>query len=200
MRCSERVAARYPTIVISGRARADVRRRLRGLRLRLVVGNHGIEPWRVSRRQRRLVRQWTEVLGPQLAPEPGVDIEDKAYSLAVHYRRSGSKRRAQSVIRDAAAGLPEARLLPGKDVVNLVPEGAPHKGMALNLAVQRFGCDAAIYVGDDDTDEDVFVLEPRGRFLTIRVGRCRDSAADYFLPGQSDVDRFLRTLLMLRPD
>jgi len=172
---------------------------VRGLRLRLVVGNHGIEPWCVSRRQRRLVRSWTRVLAVQLSFETGVDIEDKTYSLAVHYRRSRSKRRARSAIHRAASRLPDVRILPGKNVVNLVPDGAPHKGMALNLALERFGGDAAIYVGDDETDEDVFVLEPRERFLTIRVGRRSDSAADYYLPDQSAIDRFLQALLRLRP-
>lgn len=40
--------------------------------------------------------------------------------------------------------------------MNLIPRGAPHKGIALEKARVRFGCDTAIYVADDVTDEDVF--------------------------------------------
>src|SRR6185295_11415249 len=38
------VAALYPCAVISGRSRADLAGRLRGVPLREIVGNHGLEP------------------------------------------------------------------------------------------------------------------------------------------------------------
>ena len=34
----------YPTAVISGRARRDAQSRVHGLRVKYVVGNHGLEP------------------------------------------------------------------------------------------------------------------------------------------------------------
>ncbi len=57
-----------------------------------------------------------------------------------------------------------------------------------------FGCDTALYVGDDDTDEDVFALDQPGRLLTIRVGRKLDSLAGYFLRNQAEIDVLLRVL------
>ena len=41
------------------------------------------------------------------------------------------------------------------------------------------GCDTALYVGDDETDEDVFALDEPGRLLTVRVGNAPSRAAFY---------------------
>jgi trehalose-6-phosphatase len=53
---------------------------------------------------------------------------------------------------------------------------------------------AAIYVGDDRTDEDAFRLEMPS-FAAIRVGRREHSAAPYFLEAQTDNDRLIELLL-----
>ena len=100
-------------------------------------------------------------------------IEDKGLSLAVHYRGARRKKEARALILDAAAGLGDVRLVGGKQVLNVLPAGAPGKGQALERARARLGCDTAVYVGDDETDEDVFALDQPGRLLAIRVGRKR---------------------------
>ena len=94
----------------------------------------------------------------------------------------------------------DVRLIRGKQVVNLLPRDAPHKGIALEKARARVGCDTAVYVGDDETDEDVFGLDRPGRLLTVRVGRKRDSLASYFLRDQSEIDRLLIALLSVVPE
>ncbi len=192
----QEVAARYRCVVISGRARDDVRQRVAGVGAVEVIGNHGIEPWQSSERRLRAVRRWQPLLVRRLAGLAGVEIEDKVYSLAVHYRRSREKKKAREAVRLAAATLGDVRLIPGKQVVNLLPFDAPHKGMALEKARARFGCDTAVYVGDDETDEDVFALDQPGRLLSIRVGRRLRSAAPYYLRNQAEVDRLLRVLLI----
>ena len=189
------LARRYPCVVISGRSRADTVRRLRGIRVVEVVGNHGIEPWQPSPRAVPAVRRWRRSLARQLAPFTGVAVEDKVYSLAVHYRRSVEKEKARVAILRAAGRFRDARLVSGKQVVNLLPTDAPHKGIALERLRARFACETAIYVGDDQTDEDVFGLGQPGRLLTIRVGRKRRSAAAYFLKSQAEIDRLLESLL-----
>ena len=123
------VARSYPCVVISGRARADALGRLRGVGTVEVIGNHGIEPWQVSRRALRAVRRWMPVLSRRLAPLQGVTIEDKAYSLAIHYRRSREKAKARAAIQKATRRRSgDVRLIRGKQVVNVLPTGAPHKG------------------------------------------------------------------------
>ena len=191
----KKLAGQYPCVVISGRSRADVRRRLEGIRLAEVVGNHGIEPGRPSKRFRSRVKAWRPLLEPRLGALRGVQIEDKTFSIAVHYRRSREKRRARAEIFRVATMLRGVRLIEGKQVLNLIPPGAPHKGLALEGERERHRCDIAMYVGDDETDEDVFTLDQPGRLLSIRVGSKRGSAASYFLRRQAEVDRLMRVLL-----
>lgn len=193
-----RVAALYPCIVISGRALSDVTERVKGLGLRGVVGNHGVEPWRATKHIHRRVREWRPLFEQALAREPGVEIEDKNYSLAIHYRRSRAKKRVRSLIDSVARNLEDVRKVGGIEVVNRVPADAPHKGIALERERARLRCDTAIYVGDDVTDEDVFALDQPGRLLTIRVGRKLTSRADFFIKSQAEMDTLLKTLIGLR--
>ena len=83
-------------------------------------------------------------------------------------------------------------------MVNVLPEGAPHKGLALENLRRRAGCDTAIYVGDDQTDEDVFGYPQPWPLLGIRVGRSRTTSASYYIRGQEEIDLLLRALLDCR--
>jgi trehalose 6-phosphate phosphatase len=195
------VCARYPSAVISGRAKADVARRLNGARVRYLVGNHGLEPGtRLGTFERQVVRAHPQ-LQAALADVPGIDIENKRYSLAVHYRRSREKARAREAIRRAVAALPVAmRTIPGKLVINVVPDAAPSKGDALVALRERSDADIALYVGDDVTDEDVFRLDQPGRLFTVRIGRSRTSAARYYLRQQREIDALLAQLVARRDE
>jgi len=193
------VAERYPCVVISGRAKADVSRRLDGVPVCHVSGNHGLEPWAEKTRYAAAVRRWVASLLPRLADCEGVRIEDKVYSISIHYRAARHKRAALHAIDRAIRELPGSHRIQGRQVVNLVPRGAPTKGDALEHVRRLLVCDAAVYVGDDETDEDVFLNGHRERLLSVRVGRAKHSHANYRLRHQRDVDAFLRELLALRP-
>jgi len=190
----------YPVAVISGRARADATNQLRGVGVQQVVGNHGVEPWHATSLLSHEVKQWLPLLEEQFATLRGVTIENKVFSVAVHYRHSREKKKVRGAIARAVAALGETRVIGGKQVVNILPVTAPHKGIALERERSRFRCDTAIFVGDDKTDEDVFVLDQPGRLLSIRVGRSRTSAAAYYIPGQRAIDDLLEALVALRRD
>lgn len=192
-----RLSALYPCAVISGRSRRDLLQRLRGLGLACVIGNHGGEPSPRARARRTQVARWRRVLALRLAARAGVTIEDKGLSLAVHYRRAPRPAAARAAIREAASALAGARLVAGKRVVNVVPKEAPHKGAALEAARRRLGCDATLYVGDDETDEDAFALAGPRR-IGVRVGRSPRSRARYYLRARAEVDRLLETFVRLR--
>jgi trehalose 6-phosphate phosphatase len=196
-RALQQVARVHPCVVISGRAGADVRRRLRGVGVAEVIGNHGIEAGPVSRRTRDLVRRWRRVLGRRLGRVEGVAIETKGLSLAIHYRRSREKAKARAAIRAATRRLDAARLMPGKQVVNVLPLQAGNKGDALERTRTRLGCDTAVYVGDDETDEDVFALHRPAPLLAIRVGQTSASRARYYIRSQAEIDELLNRLLAL---
>lgn len=189
----------YPCAVISGRAKADVVGRLQGAAVKYVVGNHGLEPGPCLEEYAEEARIAQRLLETTLAGQRGVEIENKTYSLAIHYRRAPRKEAARKLISRAVATLPRSmRVVPGKLVVNVVPDGAPNKGDALMQLQEMEGADTAIYVGDDVTDEDVFRLDRPGRLLTIRVGQSALSSAAYYLRDQRAMDRLLAELVALR--
>lgn len=192
------VARLYPCAVISGRAQTDILRRIRGLGRIEAVGNHGLEPSRYSSSFANEVRRWVPLLQRRLDAFPGVVIEDKLFSVAIHYRHSRRRKAARIAIEAALSAIGPVRIVGGKLVYNVLPEGAPHKGIALRAARDRYRCDAALYLGDDDTDEDVFALDEPGRLLSIRVGASAGSRAAYFIPGQRDVDAVLDILVACR--
>ncbi|HEX5064996.1 MAG TPA: trehalose-phosphatase [Myxococcota bacterium] len=190
----------YPVAVISGRARADAKRQIGEIPVQQVVGNHGLEPWHTSPRLSEEVARWLPLLADWFSTLKGVRIENKTFSVAIHYRHSREKRKVKAAISQAVEALGDLRVVGGKQVVNLLPIGAPHKGAALERERARLGCDTAIYVGDDETDEDVFLLQQPGRLLGIRVGRNRSSAATYCIPGQWAIDELLLALIASRRD
>ena len=116
------------------------------------------------------------------ARTPGVLLEDKGLTLALHYRgapeRAADCRRAA---RDAAAVAGGAlHLLEGKMVVELRPEGGD-KGAAIAafLAEPPFAGRTPVFAGDDRTDEDGFAVVAARGGISLRVGDGRDSVAQY---------------------
>ncbi len=75
-----------------------------------------------------------------------------------------------------------------------------NKGVALRRALEITACDTAIYVGDDETDEDAFgALKPE-KLLSIRIGRSDASRASYHLDAQRSIDLFLHALADARDE
>jgi trehalose-phosphatase len=215
--------------LVSGRAAADARRMV-GVANVWVIGNHGfevvspdggelpepeLEPWRsaIARAARRIA--------PLVAPVPGVLLEDKGWTLSVHYRLADPKvvpRLVESVERVAEPlGL---RVMRGKMVVEVRPDVRVDKGTAvLRLATQLGalgrrendvagddpdvaagdGSGSAVFVGDDRTDEDAFrALRSRSaRVVTVRVthGEEMATAAVFSLEDPAAVRSFLEGLL-----
>lgn len=194
-----RLCGMYPCAVISGRSVRDVTPRLGGAPVPYVVGNHGAEPGGDMRQLEREVADARVLLETALHSRPELEIEDKRFSLAVHYRRARHKRDAREAITRAVHALPVAmRLGAGIQVVNVVPRHAPNKGDALLRLRSETGAQGALYVGDDVTDEDVFRLDQPETLLTVRVGSCRTSAARYFLRDQQEIDVLLEKMIDLR--
>jgi trehalose 6-phosphate phosphatase len=189
----------YPCTIISGRSRADVLRRLAGTGIRNVIGNHGAEPELAEKPPiTRKIAAWKIVLEPVLQGMPGVFLEDKKLSLAVHYRNARKKNDVRLAIMEAAQTLQGARLVPSKQALNVTVDGVPTKGEALAKERARLRCATALFVGDDATDEDAFALAHPDRLLTIRIGARRGSRAAYYLKNQAEIDDLLRLLLETR--
>ncbi len=190
-----RLAKCHSVVVITGRSRIGAMRFLEGIPLLEVVGNHGAEgreimPGYIFER----VAEWRTKLETRLEAMEGVFLEDKNFSLSIHYRQS-SDRGVALKIMNAAQDLRGARRVGGKCVINIIPREAPNKGASLQGLCERFKAPRSIFVGDDDTDEDVFTMSGLGSMLGIRVGAADDTAADYYINGQTDIDSLLEAML-----
>lgn len=188
-----RLAARQPCVIVSGRARADLLGKLNGIRVARVIGNHGAETEAPARTARLRIAGWKVSLERALAGLPGVWVEDKGLSLAVHYRQSRQKAESRRRILAVAQTLERVHVFGGKQVVNLAPENARNKGHALAAEQDRLKCNWALYVGDDVNDEDAFGLA--GNIVSVRIGRTQRSHARYYLRTQAEIDNLLEALL-----
>jgi len=189
-----------PIAILTGRSLADIRTRL-GFDPPYVVGNHGLEGMTDESdlaRHEDCSRAWRAQLAPLLARDArlgaAVRMEDKRYSVSLHYRGSPDHAAAAAWLTALAGRLePAPRIVGGKCVLNLLPPGAADKGSALREVLRRSGAPGAIYVGDDVTDEAVFRL-PRTRLLSVRVECVAASAAQFCIPGHADIARLLDEL------
>jgi trehalose 6-phosphate phosphatase len=106
---------------------------------------------------------------------PGIILEDKGYSLALHYRLAPEKERA---VRDAAAAVcagmntTSLELLPGKLVVEIKQAGFT-KATAVRelMSYAPFAGRRPIFLGDDETDLGVFEIMPDFDGIGVSVGR-----------------------------
>jgi trehalose 6-phosphate phosphatase len=128
---------------------------------------------------------------------PGVIVEDKTHSLAVHYRLAPDKERAvRDAVRAVCAAFPEGtlELLPGKLVIEIKQAGF-NKGTAVRklMTYPPFRGRRPIFIGDDVTDELVFPVLPEFGGIGFSVGSRVDGAQGCFDEPQ-DVRNWLETL------
>ena len=105
---------------------------------------------------------------------PGILVEDKGYSLALHYRLAPQKgpQLLAAVTKICSEGGDEhVEILPGKLMVDVKPAGI-NKGDAVRELMQHapFAGRRPIFIGDDTTDVPVFNLMPKFDGLAFSVG------------------------------
>jgi trehalose 6-phosphate phosphatase len=129
---------------------------------------------------------------------PGILLEDKGYSLALHYRLAPHAEKAiyeaVSLIR---ADLPNApiEVLPGKCVCEIKHAGfTKATGVRELMTHEPFKGRRPFFIGDDVTDESVFAIMPDMDGLAFSVGRRAKGVAGHF-DTPSDVREFLAHLL-----
>ncbi len=186
-----------PVAIISGRSIEDLKCRLK-FKPPYLIGNHGLEGLDENRfslnEASKRCKSWNSKLS-DVQFISGVQIEDKTYSLAIHFRHCRKKKEAKAQILSAIADLsPSPRVIFGKSVINILPPMAPHKGIAVLELMLKVGAKNAFYIGDDDTDEDVFGL-PNSQIMSVRVGEKKTSQARYFIERQSQINELLRLLI-----
>ena len=130
---------------------------------------------------------------------PGILLEDKGYSLALHYRLAPHAEKAiyeaVSLIR---ADLPNApiEVLPGKCVCEIKHSGfTKATGVRELMTHEPFRGRRPLFIGDDVTDETVFAIMPDFDGLAFSVGRRAHGVAGHF-DSPADVREFLAQLLL----
>jgi trehalose 6-phosphate phosphatase len=121
---------------------------------------------------------------------PGVLIEDKGDTLAVHYRLAPESEpevasRVADAVRDAGSLL---ELITGKKVLEVRPRNAgKDKVVEAFMAEAPFRGRTPVFVGDDRTDEDGFAAVNRLGGHSILVGGEGASAARHRIESAGDV-------------
>ena len=137
------------------------------------------------------------LLAPVVAEVDGARLEVKPASVAVHTRQVPDRAAAEALLERARSLVDSALTLkPAKEVLEGAVTGAD-KGTALRRLVTELGAAAALYLGDDLTDEDGFrALGPDD--VTIKIGD-GDTAARYRVPDPAGALAVLRRLGELLP-
>ncbi len=164
--CLRRLVARFELVAaVSGRSTAQLSSMLE-VEGMVCVGNHGLEWWEDGRAS---VDPEAEPYLPAIAgtlrhlrdrPDmPGVLVEDKGATGAVHYRLSTDPAGTRRAILRAIAECPAAqglRVADGRMVVNLLPPVRANKGTAVERLVRLRRLRTVLYLGDDLTGLDAF--------------------------------------------
>jgi trehalose 6-phosphate phosphatase len=129
---------------------------------------------------------------------PGILLEDKGYSLALHFRLAPHAEKAiYAAVSLIRADLPNApiEVLPGKSVCEIKHSGFTKASGVLELMTHEpFKGRRPFFIGDDVTDESVFAIMPDLDGLAFSVGRRAKGVAGHF-DAPSDVREFLSHLL-----
>lgn len=110
-------------------------------------------------------------LKPLAESNPGLILERKSSSVALHYRQRAELADAcGAAVADVVARNPSLVILPGKMVFELKPEGVD-KGVAVRAFLDEapFKGRTPIFMGDDITDEHAFAVVNALGGVTIKI-------------------------------
>ena len=190
-------------VVVSGRRRASLLRFVKVPRVLLhgLYGREKEDGLVVSRTVAEKISQARETLASLPDHAPGIFIEEKGISLAVHFRDASvkSERRARAGLRKLLTDCrPDLTIVRAGNVWELVPSYVRGKGYAVRVLLREFGAAfLPIYIGDDLTDEPAFRALRKG--ITVLVGSRRPTSAHFSLRNPAQVGLFLKRLERLLP-
>lgn len=186
-----------PVALISGRPIVDLDGLFAPLRLP-VAGQHGAERRTANGRAIPMERPAQmsaarDALAGFAEGRPGLLLEDKGLTLALHYRLTPRLESEVEAMMKAwmhkLGG--QLTLLPGNMVYELRPT-ATDKGAAIAAFMEEppFAGRVPVFIGDDTTDEDGFRMVNRMGGLSVKVGGGQ-TVADWRLSGVATVLQWL---------
>lgn len=198
--------------IISGRGLGDLRQMvdIDGI---LYAGNHGFEvegpgityvnPAAIM--SRKVMGSVAQTLVRELKAVPGAFVEDKVFSLSVHYRECARAdiMRVKDIVDQATKehrAEKQLRVTFGKKVLEVRPCADWNKGRIVEWLIQKCSPgtrkNAVVwYIGDDMTDEDAFKAVNEMGGITVLVGGENPlTGAQYVLKKQEEIPELMKKL------
>lgn len=206
---------RFKVFIVSGRALSDVKK-IAGIDNIVYVGNHGLEIEGAGidfgnfpfEKFREILEYLKWEINKDLIFFKGAFIEDKGLGLSIHYRMLDAKNESifeiffERITHDFLLRN-EIRILPGKKVFEIRPPIEWDKGKAVLWLLKPYEDTmkdqraVAIYIGDDQTDEDAFHALHKIA-VTVHVGDSQSTSAEYSVASPREVEKFLECLVDLK--
>lgn len=124
---------------------------------------------------------------------PGLRVEDKSWSVALHWREHPELGPSVATLAPAIAeAYPDFELQPGNHVCEFKPRGMD-KGVAVSKFLDEppFRGRVPVYLGDDLTDEHAFAVVNELGGVSVRIGTRTPSHAAFTLSSPRDVHAWL---------
>lgn len=202
--------------IVSGRSLAEIKKKI-DIEPLIYMGNHGLEyegPFMkhthpVASAIKEKMHEISRKLEEALKEFAGVLVEDKTFTLSVHYRMLAESKVIQAretvyAIISSYLKSREIMIRQGKKVWEIRPFTDWNKGKMILWTLARFtarfsGAILPLYFGDDETDEDAFrVLREKGMTVRITENPEESSCAQYYLKSTDEVYEVLRLIKTVR--
>ncbi|NQT00019.1 MAG: trehalose-phosphatase [Candidatus Omnitrophica bacterium] len=204
----QRLAEQHTVAIVSGRMKQDVQK-LAKIEDIFYAGSHGFEisgpnlsmVQPEAKQAIPLIAQIQSDLTEKLKNISGVLIEQKKYSVAVHYRLAEARHlvKIQQEVDNVIQNNRTLRMISGKKVFEILPDIDWDKGKAVRWIMQAlklsWSQSRVIYIGDDTTDEDAFrIVRTRGIPILV-ADQPRASAADFQLFSTDEVRKLFEKVI-----
>jgi trehalose-phosphatase len=196
--------------IISGRSLAEIKA-LIGLEGLAYAGNHGLEiecrkegfVHPAATKATSLLKELYSQLVERLAGINGIILENKQFSLSVHYRlvAKSEAKKVKALFREvveASKKQGKVRVTEGKKVIEVRPPVDWDKGKAIEWLLSHYRAENSlvIFAGDDVTDEDGFKFVNQINGISIRVGEASAlTCADYYVHFPEELCLWLEKLV-----
>lgn len=195
--------------VVSGRMREDVENlvKIDGI---FYAGSHGFDIkgpglTMVQPQVKAIIPTVSKIivqLKEKLGSIPGLLIEEKKFSTAVHYRLVDENKyleQIEDVVNEIVDAEKSLRLMSGKKVFEVLPNIDWDKGKAVRWILEAMKLSwndtAVVYIGDDVTDENAFRgVKTRGNGILV-TNPIRESAADFFVTSPDEVKKLFEMII-----
>lgn len=187
--------------IVSGRMREDVEQ-LVGVKGIFYAGSHGMDIKGpsfslVCEQAQATVSEISQVIDQakkELADIKGIVIEEKHFSVALHYRLVEEEEgifKIKTFVKKIVSKNKKLRLMEGKKVFEVLPNIEWNKGQAIRWLMQSLNLSwqdsSVVYIGDDLTDEYAFsCVRTRGAGILV-ASQVRPSAAEFYLSSPEGV-------------